>query len=184
MKHGYTREDGMVFVCKNKRCTNGEWWVTPEHFLRIKERNRLKAQKNRKDNPSYMVEYRKRNEEKLKNNFRKYRLSNLEKTKQNFRNWASKNKHIINAKTSYRRAKIICGEIKLDKCQKSIIKTIYDLSKRISKCLSVNHHVDHIIPLTKGGLHIPSNLQVIPAVLNIRKSNKIIPQEYLNSITQ
>jgi hypothetical protein len=173
-KYGEIRDDGMVFVFKNKRCTNGEYWVTQEHFMRIKEKNRLKAQKNRKNNPMYMVEYRKRNQEKLKNSFRKYRISNLEKTKQNYRDWASKNSHAINAKNAFRRAKITNAEIILDEYQKCIIKTIYSLSKRISRCLSIKHHVDHIIPLTKKGLHIPINLQVIPAVINIRKSNKII----------
>jgi hypothetical protein len=35
-------------------------------------------------------------------------------------------------------------------------------------------HVDHIIPISKGGLHIPENLQIIPGEDNLRKTNKII----------
>jgi hypothetical protein len=34
--------------------------------------------------------------------------------------------------------------------------------------------VDHIIPISKGGLHTLSNLQYLPMIENRRKSNKII----------
>ena len=33
-------------------------------------------------------------------------------------------------------------------------------------------HVDHIIPLSKGGRHVASNLQILPAGLNLRKGTK------------
>ena len=34
-------------------------------------------------------------------------------------------------------------------------------------------HLDHIIPVSKGGLHIPDNLQIIPAEDNQRKTDKM-----------
>ncbi|MCH9665537.1 MAG: HNH endonuclease [Gammaproteobacteria bacterium] len=34
-------------------------------------------------------------------------------------------------------------------------------------------HVDHIIPLSKGGLHDLSNLQYLPASVNVSKGNKL-----------
>jgi hypothetical protein len=44
---------------------------------------------------------------------------------------------------------------------------------RISKYLGEDWHVDHIQPISKGGLHHPDNLQVIPATENLKKNNKI-----------
>jgi 5-methylcytosine-specific restriction endonuclease McrA len=37
----------------------------------------------------------------------------------------------------------------------------------------VGFQVDHIIPISRGGVHVHTNIQVIPASLNCRKSNKL-----------
>ena len=38
--------------------------------------------------------------------------------------------------------------------------------------LGEDFHVDHVIPLSKGGMHVFENLQVIPAIDNLRKGAK------------
>jgi excisionase family DNA binding protein len=55
------------------------------------------------------------------------------------------------------------------------IRAVYERAKSITRETGVPHHVDHIIPLQGeyvSGLHVEANLQVVPAVDNIRKRNK------------
>ena len=46
---------------------------------------------------------------------------------------------------------------------------IYAESRKLSSETGELHHVDHIIPLAAGGLHVASNLQVLTASENIAK---------------
>ena len=45
--------------------------------------------------------------------------------------------------------------------------------KKGQRPLSGRFHVDHIKPLSKGGTNALSNLQVLPAKVNMQKGNKI-----------
>ena len=63
-----------------------------------------------------------------------------------------------------------------DELSTLVFKEAHSLRKLRNKATEIEWHVDHIIPL-KGkevsGLHIWSNIQVIPKVINLKKGNKI-----------
>mgnify|MGYP001578074751 CR=1 FL=1 len=40
-----------------------------------------------------------------------------------------------------------------------------------------DHHVDHIIPLAKGGSHTLANLQWLPKMINLKKNTKVLLKE-------
>ena len=49
----------------------------------------------------------------------------------------------------------------------------YAEARRLSRETGVLHHVDHITPIAKGGLHCQTNLQVLTALENIQKGDSL-----------
>jgi len=52
------------------------------------------------------------------------------------------------------------------------ILTIYEECSRISAETGIPHEVDHIIPICRGGLHHPDNLQILTMEENRKKGGK------------
>lgn len=55
---------------------------------------------------------------------------------------------------------------KMSEFEKTLIESFY-------KNRPIGMHVDHIIPLSKGGKHRIFNLQYLPAAINMSKHNKV-----------
>jgi hypothetical protein len=63
--------------------------------------------------------------------------------------------------------------IKLTKEEQNYIKWLH-WKVRIMRKEGFDVHLDHIVPVSKGGLYIPENLEIIHAEDNRKKSNKLI----------
>ena len=113
--------------------------------------------------------------EKLAARTRKYYWDNLEISRQKSQEYQKKNPHIYAKSGAKRRAaKLQRTPAWLTDIDHERIGNEYKLAALLTKVTGSSWHVDHIIPLQGkmvSGLHVPSNLRVLPATENIRKSN-------------
>ena len=52
------------------------------------------------------------------------------------------------------------------------IEAFYRVARTLTLSTGIRHHVDHVVPLARGGLHHPDNMQVLTAHENQTKSAK------------
>lgn len=132
-----------------------------EQHLKYRNKNRLKLNKRSQ-------EKRKENPDKYKKYSANWRKNNLESCAERQRRYRKNNRGKCNAETAkYRASK---KQATLSEHNKRLQEIYINCPKGM--------HVDHIIPLNGKevcGLHVPWNLQYLTAEENIKKSNKVLP---------
>jgi len=132
---------------------------TPKGIARTKKFQRTEKYK------SYFEAYYRSNE--FKNARSKYQKS--EKARKNRREWmkSDKGKLSRNYHGSLRRNRMKVKDLSFT--EKQLMKQFYKYRIRLQNKLNIKFEVDHIVPLSLGGLHHPSNLQVVPKIWNAKK---------------
>lgn len=128
---------------------------------------------------NYSKGYYERNREDVLKRRPVYNAKYYEKNKEYYaeysREWRKNNGGRVKAYKAKRRAsKMNATPTWLSTEQEDQINKIYSFRHAISGVVDREYHVDHIVPLQGEnvcGLHVPWNLQVIPAEDNISKSN-------------
>jgi len=108
-------------------------------------------------------------------NRKNWMANNAEKMREYRKSYRISNPAIVANATQRRNAKKKKASVLW--ANESKILDMYKLAENLSKKTGIKHHVDHMIPLQSNfvcGLHCEANLQVIPALENIKKSNKFI----------
>lgn len=114
--------------------------------------------------------------EKNRERQRRWRENNPDANRARARQWHKDKPEKSQANGAKRRAATLQRTITLTPEHEAALKRIYAHAKVISKVTKIPHHVDHIVPLQgkeMSGLHVPWNLEVVPARDNLAKSNKV-----------
>ncbi len=82
--------------------------------------------------------------------------------------WAAANQAYFTASRAFRRSLDRAGSV----FDKFVLEEAVLLAYLRKKFTNIDWHVDHIVPVSKGGTSVAHNLQVVPASWNRRKSNK------------
>ena len=174
----YTKNRSAILEKQNAYYQRNKEWILKhqsEYYHRNKDKIREKINFKYAALPQHKRdEIQRKNKEWKANNPEKYALAK--------KRWAEKNYERLKAtsaahsRTRQAKKRMACPDwVKMDE-----IKNIYLVRQDISDATGVEYHVDHYYPLqgkTICGLHVPWNLQVIPARENIAKGNKM-PEDF------
>lgn len=127
---------------------------------------------NKQKAASYSKQWQQQNKDYIYEKNKRWRAQNTQKANELNKIWRINNRAYILHKNAMRKK-----HIKLATPQWAdliAIRRKYELATWCSQIMGNSYHVDHIIPL-KGklvcGLHVCSNLQIIPAADNLKKNN-------------
>lgn len=121
--------------------------------------------------------YRAQNRDKIQTRKESYRAENRQRIRQQNKEWRQKNKAKVLADRAMRKMrKRNATPPWLTKQQRLEIRAAYETAQVFTEALGEPFHVDHIVPISSPvvcGLHVPWNLQILRAVENIEKSNRL-----------
>jgi len=140
--------------------------------------NKLYYKTNREKMIARRKAYVQNNKEKVDAYHKVYREANKEKINATVKAWSRANKDKRSATQAKRRAlKINQIPIQVRDCpiEKKRLYQTYKLCSLFTKITGVQHHVDHMWPLSDGGPHWSGNLQIITATENISKNAIVDP---------
>jgi 5-methylcytosine-specific restriction endonuclease McrA len=125
--------------------------------------------------------WQKNNPKKMAEKARRYYLNNKEKVLFEKKLWKNKNKSLVKIyRQNYRIKKLING----GKISKGLEERLFKLQRGKCPCCNLplgnNYHLDHIVPISRGGENIDSNIQLLRSTCNQQKHAKD-PIDYMQS---
>jgi 5-methylcytosine-specific restriction endonuclease McrA len=163
IKHGATREDGKVFAGYSAGYVNGEHWTSLESFQVRLHASRLCAARHRaapgaKERFNFYINSTYSNKE-----------MRMRKRRDRGKIWRSENRARVAEKTRRRYAmkRALIHPENDGKREREFFRE----AARLTRETGIEHHVDHVIPLSCGGWHHHDNLQVLTIGENLKKNS-------------
>lgn len=166
-------------IAERARLRERKGSMTMEEYIAKRNENPKGRKAINKDyglkNKDKISAYRKQYEKDNKDRILARREATIAERREAKRLWRKNNIGLVLAECAKRRsAKLKRTPSWLTEFDKLKVKCYYQVAAMRSRESGEQWHVDHIIPLQGKnvcGLHVPSNLQIIPAIENIRKNN-------------
>lgn len=127
---------------------------------------------NREKAYNWRKSWKEANPEKVLENQKIYYQKHAEQERMRVSVWKKANPEKVNAYKATRKA--IQNKVNdiYTSDDKWLLAEFYSLAKLREEVLGFKWHVDHIVPLSKGGRHCLTNLQVVPEHWNLSKGNR------------
>jgi ribonuclease HI len=103
-----------------------------------------------------------------------WREANPEKELARKQRYRKNNPDIMAVLYSLRRARKIGAKITLTPDETQALRSLQRKRKILYEKTGIKYQLDHILPLSYGGIHHPCNIQIITASKNSIKNNKIL----------
>jgi len=134
-----------------------------------KEHRREYAKKWNEENPEYNKKRYEENKDYYHKYNKRYREENKEQESKRIKKWREDNPHLCREYTQRRRAWKKAALPHLSENENLALKILSEEASMLGE----GWHLDHIVPISKGGLHHPDNLQIVRASYNLSKKDKL-----------
>lgn len=150
-------------------------------YEKHKQKRNAESRRWAKENPKLINEFAKRyranNKEKINKSNAEYRRKNRDTINKRLKEWHSNHPGYKNSLVAKRRAEQRQAIPSwFNEFDEFAFQQAYELAALRQQETGIEWHVDHMIPLRARkccGLHCADNIQVIPAEMNLEKSNKM-----------
>ena len=146
-----------------------------QYYIDNKEKMNEQARQyhidNKKEISKNKKEYYNNNKKEILNKRKQYYIDNTEEVKEKVKQYGKDNPEKKAAIEAKWRALKKNQTPDLTKEEQERVRRLYEIRDLLNHD-KIDFHVDHIQPLSKGGLHHPDNLQILPNWLNGEKSKK------------
>ena len=177
----YKKKDGkygVSSICKD--CSNA---ISKEYYENNREKINLRCKEYRETNKEKISlcnkEYHEKNKEKIKLQMKEYRENNKEHYKDLFKKYYENNKDKYKEYNHKRRALKVGNGGSYTKAQWLDTLEYFDYKCAYTgECIKHSCHVEHIVPISKGGTSYIWNLVPSTASANLSKNNRDMEEWY------